>query len=229
MSVARELAIQGAPEGTIVVADEQTAGRGRLDRRWISPPGATLALSVILHPTPVQFPRLSMVGALAVVQAIEETTSLRPTLKWPNDVLINGKKVSGLLVEGSYTGHHLDFALLGIGVNVTLDVTQYPEIAQTATSLALETGQPVSRETLLLSLLSALENYYLASAQGDQVPQAWEQRLETLGRRVIVTTGTQAEEGIAEGVDEGGHLLLRRSNGSLLWLAAGDVSLSQGL
>ncbi len=221
----REAAKDGAPEGTIAIADEQTAGRGRLRRRWVTPPASSIAVSILLRPRPEELPRLSMVAALAVVEAVEEVAGVKPALKWPNDIMVAGKKLGGILIESEVGHEGLPSAIVGIGINVNMDLSAFPEIAATATSLSMALGRPVSRLALLQALLRHLEGYYLALRRGEPVPRQWAANLETIGQQVQAKMGEVVMEGVAEGVDEDGRLLLRRSDGSLTRLVAGEVTL----
>jgi len=227
--VAKEEALAGAPEGTVVLANAQTAGRGRLQRSFITQPGQSLALSVLLRPAPRHLSPLTMVGALAVARAIEDTCGLHPALKWPNDVLLGGRKVAGILLEASSQGAAIGAAILGIGLNVSLRTDAYPEIAATATSLAeqLAPAPAPERAALLVALLQALEDYYEALRRDRPIYDEWRERLETIGRQVRVHVGSTVEDGVAEGVAADGALLLRRADGSLLRLLAGDVTLRE--
>jgi BirA family biotin operon repressor/biotin-[acetyl-CoA-carboxylase] ligase len=224
MDVAKKEAKAGAREGTVVVAEEQTTGRARLGRAWINPPGV-VAVSIILHPEMSQLIRLTMVASLATSHCIEKATGLKTTIKWPNDVLVNGKKISGILTESALRGQSVDWAVIGIGINVNFDPKAYPEIADIATSLSVELGKKVSELEVLLQLLSELEFFYSALRIGEPIYQQWQDKLETLGRVVQVKTGTDIEKGYAESVDEDGALILRRSDGSLARIVAGEVTL----
>ena len=233
---ARRLAQAGAPEGTLVIADCQTAGRGRLDRRWEAPPGSSPLLSLLFRPplAPHQVQQLTMVCGLAVVDAIEAETGLRAGLKWPNDVLIGEAKAGGILTEIVLAGREVDYAVVGIGLNVNLDPGRLPpDLLTLATSLSHRLGRPVARLPLLRGLLRAVEARYLA-LQAGQSPQAeWTARLITLGQTVTVTVGAGLApahcpavlEGVAEGVDANGALLLRLADGKLTTVVAGDVTL----
>lgn len=225
MDIAREAARRGAPQGTVVVADEQTAGRGRMRRVWLSPKGGNLALSVLLYPTIAELPRLFIIASLAVARSIEKVTGLKPAIKWPNDVLLNGKKVCGILIESELRGNAVGWAIVGIGINVSLSPASFPEIASIATSLSTELGSPVSGISLLQQVLEELEALYLALRRGEPVHQEWQQRLETLGRHIQVKIGDALESGYAESVADDGSLLLRRPDGSLARIVAGDVTL----
>ncbi len=225
-SLARHEAELGASEGTIVIAEAQTAGRGRFGRRWVSPAGVNLYFTVVLRPDADRLRRLSIITPLAVVRAVRIVTGLEAKIKWPNDVLIGDKKLAGILIETVMAGDTVDFALLGIGVNVNLDVATYPEIASIATSLRTELGHEISRELLLLALFKELEQLYLETSAKSALDE-WRSLLVTLGHEVKATTGNRVEEGVAEDVDASGDLILRRTNGSRVIIAAGDVTLRQ--
>jgi len=222
--VAKHKARQGAKEGTVIVAEEQTAGRGRIKRRWLSPRGS-IALSIILYPELAYLPSLIMVASLAVAGSIEQVTNLKAQLKWPNDVLVNGKKICGILVESDVRGNKVDYAVIGIGINVNLKLSDYPEIAPMATSLSQELGRDVSRHEIIRSLLTEAERLYLALPDGDSVFTQWRNRLVTLGKKVQVGSGKATYRGIAESVTADGSLLLRQPDGNLLKIVAGDVTL----
>jgi BirA family biotin operon repressor/biotin-[acetyl-CoA-carboxylase] ligase len=226
MDVARREARQGAAEGTVVLAEEQTAGRGRIKRAWLSPRGS-IALSIILRPSPAHLSSLIMVASLAVVHCIEKASNLKAQIKWPNDVLINQKKVCGILIESDVRGKAVDYAIIGIGINVNLKPSDFPEISPTATSLSHELGRELSRLDIIRCLLVETERLYLALPAGESVYQEWRDRLETLGRKVVVSSGEARYEGIAESVASDGSLLLRQADGSLTKIVAGDVSLRQ--
>lgn len=231
MDRAHEEARGGAPEGTIVVAEEQTAGRGRFQRPWVSPKGSAIYLSVVLRPELPHLLKLNMVASLAVVRSVRAETGLEPRVKWPNDVEIGGRKLCGILIDTALKGNAVDYAILGIGVNVGLDPARYPEIAGTAASLSQALGRPVRRLPILGALLLELEALYAAVRRGESVLGEWRRCLSTLGRQVQVTwpgdpeKRSLAEEGTAEDVDEEGALLLRRPDGVRVRVVAGEVSL----
>jgi BirA family biotin operon repressor/biotin-[acetyl-CoA-carboxylase] ligase len=224
--VAKTLAQEGVKEGTVIVAEEQTAGRGRIKRRWLSPRGG-IALSIILYPPLDYLPSLIMVASLAVANAIERVTGLKAKLKWPNDVLVNGKKVCGILVESDVRGNKVDYAVIGIGINANLKLSEFPQIAPMATSLSQELGRDVSRREIVRSLLAEAERLYLALASGDSVFKQWRSRLVTLGQEVQVSSAEATYKGVAESVASDGSLLLRQPDGNLLKIVAGDVTLRQ--
>jgi len=222
MDAAREEAQAGTAEGTVVVAGEQTTARGRLKRTWLSP-GGNVAFSVILYPTREQLVGLIMVSSLSVVGGIETVTGLRAGIKWPNDVLIEDRKVCGILIESSLQADSVDYAIVGIGINVNLDPTDFPEIAPTATSLSIEVGKEVSRPALLRAVLTEMERLYLAPQES--VFNQWRDRLVTLGKDVRVTSGSTTLDGVAESVEPDGTLMLRLPDGTLTAVTVGDVSI----
>ncbi len=226
MEQAATAARSGATEGFVAIAEEQTAGRGRLGRSWISPPGENLYLTIVVRPTMAQLRQLAVVTPLAVCRAIEEETALLPRIKWPNDVLLAGKKVCGNLVDSEITADAVDYALIGAGINVNLDAAAHSEIREIATSLRTELGFDVERESLLAATLNYLEEFYLAVGRGDVVSVAWKQRLDTLGQHVRVEdAGGHVEEGVAVDADSDGSLIVRRDDGSHVRIEAGDVTL----
>ena len=222
MDVAREEAVAGAPHGAVVFAEEQTAGRGRFGRRWVSPAGKNLYFTLILRPDAGRLRALSMVVPLAVCRAVEAVTSLRPVIKWPNDILVGGRKLSGILIEGESSGAELLYALAGIGLNVN-DPIDDPEIAGIATSLSREAGEDTPRETVLAALLNELEDSYNA-APGD-LYSGWRSRITTLGQSVRLTFRDEVYEGTAEDVDDEGSLILRLADGTRRTFEAGEVTL----
>jgi BirA family biotin operon repressor/biotin-[acetyl-CoA-carboxylase] ligase len=225
MDMARRMAREGMGEGTVIIAGEQTAGRGRLGRKWLSPPGSSLSLSIILLPTLPQLPQLNMAACLATVQSIEKVTGLKPTIKWPNDVLLNGKKVSGILMENIFEGGELKATILGIGINAKFDALAFTEISAIATSLSTESGREVSPEEILPSLLEEFEQCYQELQGGGNIYERWLARVETLGKLVRVKSGGGVEEGYAESINTNGSLILRRLDGSLTTVVTGEPQL----
>jgi BirA family biotin operon repressor/biotin-[acetyl-CoA-carboxylase] ligase len=225
MDVARAEAETGAPDGTVVLAEEQTKGRGRFERAWVSPAGQNLYLTLIIRPSLDRLRSLSIVAPLAVALAVEDSTALSPRIKWPNDVLIIGRKLSGILVESEVIGQSVEYALVGVGVNVNFDIEQSPEIADIATSLKRELGRETSREALLAAFLNRFEQLYEDAPEGDGVLQQWRSRLDTLGREIRVTFRDQVYEGLAEDVDADGNLILIQPDGTKRTIEAGEVTL----
>lgn len=222
MDVARREVGRGAPEGTAVLAGEQTAGRGRQGRTWLTPQGS-IALSVVFRPSLSHLSGMAMIAPLAVVRAVRRATGLETGIKWPNDVLSRGKKLCGVLVESGLRGGQVDYAIAGLGLNVDFNATQWPEIANIATSLATELGHPVALGEVLGPLFEELDSLYLSLRAGEPVHREWQAHLETIGQRVTVRGEGWQEEGLAEGVDPDGSLLLRRTDGTLRRLFSGEV------
>ncbi len=237
---ARELAQQGAPDVTLIVADEQFAGRGRQTRSWYTPPRTALAFSLLTRPAiPArQALRLTMLAGLAVVEGIEQSTGLRLDLKWPNDVvtittdqLLNTnhpspttRKVGGILTECAFQGDTIDYAVVGIGLNVNVDFAQHPELHDIAASLKQLLGREVDRWSVLQAVIAAYLNRVAWLAEAARLREAWAARLMNLQRRIRVSLDDQILEGYAEGVDDDGALLLRTSSG-VQRLLSGDVTL----
>ncbi len=225
MDAARDRARRRAAGGTVVIAGEQSGGRGRLRRAWFTPPG-NLALSIVLYPAIEELPYLIMIASLAAARAIEKSTGLETQIKWPNDVLIGEKKVGGILVESEVSGGKVAFAVVGIGINVRLRPADISEIAATATSLESEDAS-VSLPELARTLLVEFERLYLTLPDGGPIFAAWRGRLVTPGRKVAARWRNSTIIGVAEGVDESGALLIRRADGTLERVVAGDVTLSE--
>ena len=221
---AAELARDGAPEGTLVVADEQTAGRGRAGRKWHTPAGSGLALSLILRPRGLDSSvvrALGLIGAMGIIDALSEF-GLQAELKWPNDVLLQGGKVAGVLAEASWTGPRLDHVILGIGVNVKS--AGLPSLAFPATSIESSRGQTVSREALLVGVLAGTDRWYGRLLAGEAHP-AWEARLAYRGQRVAITNGTGEHEGRVLGLTREAGLRLEGTGGEEVVLEAGAYQL----
>ncbi|MGQ9595424.1 MAG: biotin--[acetyl-CoA-carboxylase] ligase [Anaerolineae bacterium] len=230
------LAAEGAPDGTVAVAEYQTGGRGRGARRWWAPPRTCLLFSILFRSPfllPAESHQLTMLCSLAACEAVEEVAGLTLALKWPNDLLLAGRKVGGILTEGAFTGARLAYAVVGVGLNVNVafaapggeaDAQDLAHLAEEATSLMHHLGQPVDRTALLQAILRRVDDRYHRLAEGERFHQEWSRRLATLGQRVRVQTGTETLLGVAEAVDEGGALLLRLEDGQVRRILAGDVT-----
>jgi BirA family biotin operon repressor/biotin-[acetyl-CoA-carboxylase] ligase len=217
--LARQWLRDGAADGSVVIADEQISGRGRQGRVWHTPPGVALAVSIILHPPVDWLPRLSMLGALAVAELAEGVGAQDVGIKWPNDVQINGLKVSGVLPEAEWDGSRLLGVVLGIGVNVRTDFRR-TELEATATSLETAFGQQLDRAELARDLLVHVSFWY-NQLESDALFAAWKGRLSTLGQPVTINE----VQGVAEAVDEQGALLVRDTNGTVRRVVAGDLAI----
>ncbi|MBM3948145.1 MAG: biotin--[acetyl-CoA-carboxylase] ligase [SAR202 cluster bacterium] len=226
MDDARRLAEAGAAEGLVVIAEEQTKGRGRFARKWESPVGENLLFSVLLRPQAGQMRYMNMAATLAVRDTVADVTGARPAIKWPNDVRVDGRKVAGILIESAVASDgRVDYAVVGIGLNVNFDPSPFPEIAETATSIARVLGKRVERTAVLARLLARLDGLYGEVRAGRSLTAAWAARLETLGRKVRVRSHDEVLEGLALRVDEEGNLVLRRPDGSLTTVVAGEVTM----
>jgi len=230
--LAREVARAGAVEGTVVIADTQTAGRGRLGRSWFSPPSVNLYLSVVLRPDipPARAPQLALVAAGAVAASIEEVAGIRPAIKWPNDVILHGRKVAGILTEMDSEADRVVFAIVGVGVNLNVSAeTLARALPGTATSLAAATGRSVDRVAFAARLLAELEqrySCYLTQGFG-ALRKEWESYSCLTGHEVTVTGPEGRRQGQVIGVDQGGALCLRGAGGRTIRVLAGDVTLSK--
>jgi BirA family biotin operon repressor/biotin-[acetyl-CoA-carboxylase] ligase len=230
-TLAMDLAQKGAVDGTVVIAETQTGGKGRLGRTWTSPAG-NLYVSVVLRPAvPVsKAPLITLMGAVAVASGVRRQCGLPAGIKWPNDILLSGKKVSGLLTEMSAEPDRIRHIVLGIGVNVNMDGRALqPDVRRMSTTLAAAMGRPVDRTALLRTLLAELDLWYHRFLQNDaDVLAAWKELNVTLGHRVAVSGGGAKLEGLARSVDAEGRLILKLDDGTLRQVAAGDVTIVKG-
>lgn len=227
---ARHHAGRGAPEGLLVLAEEQSAGRGRYERQWESPFGSSILASLLLRPAflaPERTFMLTVLAALSVAEAVERETGLPVALKWPNDVLVDGRKVCGILVELAGQAGRLEWGIVGWGLNVNVDFSTDEALSRTATSLAEAAGRPWPRLPLLLACLERLEAHYeaLRAGGGEESWKGWRARLATLGREVTVSAPEGAFSGQAFDVAPDGALLVRRADGRVEHVLAGDVTL----
>lgn len=228
---AKEEAEGGAAEGTAVLADEQSQGRGRFQRTWVSPKGGAILLSLVLRPPPEVAASLPIVTSLAVAKAVRKATGLDARIKWPNDIQIGGKKLAGILLDASMRGDGIDYVIAGIGLNIGLDPEAHPAIAAIATSISREVKRPVARLPVFIAMLQEMEELYEAAKRRESLIGDWRSLLVTLGQRVqvmwLAAEGVPSlhEEGVAEDVNDDGALLIRKANGSLVTVTAGEVSL----
>ena len=224
--LAKHLAAEGAPEGTLVLAEEQTGGRGRRGRPWHSPAGGNLLFSVLLRPA-VQADRvfaITMILALAAIEGVQRLSPLTLKIKWPNDLYAGTKKVAGILTEFSMTGRTVDWVVLGLGLNVAW----FPEeLGAQATSILSETGIPVPRNKLLVETLRAFEVYYKEILAGNIGPfhKKWNERCFILGKPVFIDSEKERTAGKALRIDANGALVIETKEGTIQRFVAGDVSL----
>lgn len=223
------LADNGAADGTVVIADEQTGGKGRFDRTWISPACKNILMSIILRPE-INISRmfyLTMIASIAVARAIEINFKIKPEIKWPNDVYVNGEKVSGILTEINTEKNRLNYAVVGIGLNVNA----HPEIEDLffarAVSIASIIGEETSRTEITASILIEMDSLYrdLNAGNFDSVKNDWVKRSMVIGKQVRIIDADRTYEGKAVNIDEEGRLILMLKNGSHEVISSGDVSL----
>src|SRR6185503_11742770 len=225
--IIEKLARDGVRDGVVVFAESQTRGRGRLGRPWLSPPRRGLWFSVLLRPDlrPQGATQLTVAAAVALVRAIHEETGLSPEIKWPNDILVRGRKVAGVLTELAAELDHIKHVTLGIGVDVNLTASEFPpDLRNLATSLKLECGRHVNRIELAAAILRELDRAYaqIRAGQFEGLANEWQEHCSTLGRRVTIHIGTRALQGHAESLDHDGALLLRTDHGRLERIIGGD-------
>jgi BirA family biotin operon repressor/biotin-[acetyl-CoA-carboxylase] ligase len=224
--VAASWAMAGAPDGAVVLADEQTAGRGRYDRIWMAAPASSLLMSVILRPeiAPEYLPRVTLMGAVALAEVLG-AWGLMPGIKWPNDVLLEGRKVSGILAEGVWATDRLEAVVLGIGVNVRRDALSASDaVAWNAITVEEALGQAPDRAALLGDLLAAVDRWR-AELDSAALLTAWRRYSVTLGQQIVVRSDVSTYTGLAEDIDPQGALLLRLEDGRIHRVLAGDVTL----
>lgn len=226
---ARSLALEGAPEGTLLVADQQTAGRGRMGRSWVSQPGANLLFSILLRPAvePDQIFALTMVLAVSAAETLHKRTGAAAMIKWPNDVYVGGRKLAGILTEIGVKGIIVEHVVLGMGLNVHWIPEESGEIRSPATSLLLETASSHRRTDLLVWVLQEFERSYRRFLQGDTEPfySRWNELSMILGRNVTIESGEETINGRAISIDRSGALILEDGNGRRRRIICGDVSL----
>jgi BirA family biotin operon repressor/biotin-[acetyl-CoA-carboxylase] ligase len=222
--VAREQARKGAKAGFLAAAARQSRGRGRLGRGWESPPERGLYVSILLRPalSVAEAGRLTILSSVTAVDAVEAVSGLRPQIKWPNDLMLGGRKLAGLLIETEPDGTRLSFAVIGIGINVRHDSNDFsPEVRESATSLYLATGHLYRRADLLVALLHAFERRL--DKPFEETREAWAASSLTLGQQVTLTTARGRKHGQALGLDASGALLLRNDAGEVETVTAGDM------
>jgi len=228
--LARQLAELGADEGTVAICEKQLGGRGRRGRTFVSPPHVGIYFSIVLRPQfkPSAVMQIPLLTGVAVSRAIAAVTLLHPRIKWPNDIILNGKKACGILAEMKADRDVVDYVILGIGVNVNTPGEMFPEdIALIATSLAAEAGKNVSRIKLIQSILENLETlYYGFLTQGfAAIRKEWKKWDNTLGSRVEIRGDNEIILGQAIDMDEEGFLLVRTDSGEMKRIVGGDISL----
>jgi len=218
--------MENCPEGTVVCAEAQSKGRGRLGRVWTSPKGKGLYFSFILRPSlPLnRLAQLTLMSAVSLAEAIEDTSDLKPLIKWPNDILLENRKLAGILTELRAESDQVKFVIVGIGLNVNSSLHQ---LTPGAASLKAAAGKSFNRVLVFQAILRSLEKWYLKllDHQFPRVMEEWKKRSATLKKRVRITDSTGIIEGEAIDLDEDGALLIRKDNGLIVKKTAGDVFL----
>ncbi|GIO30907.1 MULTISPECIES: biotin--[acetyl-CoA-carboxylase] ligase [Paenibacillus] len=227
---ARELAEAGAPEGTLVVAEEQTGGKGRMGRKWFSPKGKGIWMSLVLKPAqPLHYmPQLTLLTGVAVCRAVRRVTGVMAGLKWPNDLLVDGRKICGILLESAAEDEYVRYCIAGIGISANLDAEDYPdELKPVATSLKIEAGEAIDRVQLIAAVMEEFEALYDLYRQEGFAPIAllWEALSVTLGKQVTVYTAAGPVTGHAKKLDHSGALTIVTEDGRELPVFSGDVEL----
>jgi BirA family biotin operon repressor/biotin-[acetyl-CoA-carboxylase] ligase len=229
--VIEKLARDQVKEGVVVFAESQTKGRGRMGRKWISPARKGLWFSILLRPdlTPQEATQLTVASATGLRRAIHDATGVKAKIKWPNDILIGGKKVAGILTELSAELDRVKHIILGIGVDVNLSGAEFPQdLRKIATSLKIEAGKTISRAELAVKILRELDADYarVCSGKFESVADEWEEHCGTIGHLVTIHVGDRKLHGRAESLDDDGALLLRTEHGTLERVIGGDVTLA---
>lgn len=227
---AHQLAEEGAAEGTVVIAEEQTSGRGRMSRPWHSLKKKGIWMSFIVRPKlPLQkAPQFTLIAAIAVVKAIEETTGLEPEIKWPNDILLNGKKITGILTELQGEADHIHYLVIGIGMNVNHVKSDFSEeLKGIATSLAIEKGESIARDVLVQNVLKNFEKYYQLYMDKGFSPLKilWESYATSIGKMITARTISGEINGKAIGITEEGVLQIEGEDGQIHQIYSADIEI----
>ena len=221
---------KGAPEGMVLIAESQSSGKGRMQRIWYSPPGANIYTSVILRPPvgTLQSTQIPIAAGVAAAETVNDFCPGRAWIKWPNDVLIGGKKVCGILAQIKMSGQAVDFVVVGIGINVNLAREQFPhDIQEIATSLAIEAGREISRPELIIRLYENMAKWYRELTRNGftAVRERWLSLSEMIGKTISVKFHNEAVSGKAVGLDEDGSLILLTANNQNMTVSAGDATI----
>ncbi len=229
-TLATELAEKGVAHGTLVLADNQTKGKGRLGRMWLSPPKSNIYMSIILRPeiAPKDATMLTMMSAVAAANAVRKATGLKADIKWPNDLLVSDKKLGGILTELKSDPDRVIFSVIGIGINVNIKQNNFPsDIRPIATSVREEMGKSYPRTLLIAGILEEMEKWYKVLIKKGRMPvlEEWKKLSSTLGRKVKATVGNEIFTGTATDIDEEGMLILKLQSGVLKRISAGDITM----
>lgn len=230
--VAQLRALAGAPEGTIVMSMSQTSGKGRLKRQWVCPSGKGLLMSMVLRPEiQLQFvPQLTLLCAVAVAETIRKVTGCQAGIKWPNDVLISGKKICGILAQSNFSKGGTEYVIMGVGININLNINQLPpDCRETSTSLSIEMGQNVSRLRVLKQFIITWDEHFQGFLKDGHLylRSKWLENNVTLGRNVTLNKEINPINGLAVDISERGGLIVSLPDGTLEEFLAEDLSLGR--
>lgn len=228
-TIAFDLA-EKAKEGAVVIAESQEKGKGRLGRIWISPPGVNIYISIILRPEieHKDITLITIMASVACATALRRTTGLDISIKWPNDLMASGKKLGGILTELKTDQIKIACAIIGIGINVNIDITEFPEdVREIATSVKNETGKPYPREDIVAEILNEMNKWYKILNDTDKktLLSEWQRLTSTLGKDIVVIVGQNRYEGFAEAIDDEGMLILRLPSGEYKKISSGDLTI----
>ena len=229
MNYCKKLALSGEPEGTIVSTEYQNIGRGRFDRKWISPYGVNIQISILLKPKIEHLPYLNMAASLAICETTEMLTNADAFIKWPNDVQVNNKKLAGILIESSLSGRNVEYSILGIGFNVNIDVETYTDIKDIATSLKNITKSTLDKNTVSEILYKRLDHYYSKVTRGESLTNQWASKISTIGKEITVGfpgTKRKSLSGKAESILPDGSIQVILQDGTIFNASSGEVSIS---
>lgn len=227
--LAKNLAIEGVENGTVVLTEHQSNGQGRLNRTWVSPFGKNVLFSIVFYPPvpPVEVFNFTLFTSLAVTKALREQTGIDAGIKWPNDVYVNGRKLGGVLTEFSAHQDRVNWAVVGVGININDDPTSNADLKEIATSVRRETGKTMRRVPLLQSILREIDVLYqrFLDGQGQAIRDEWIAHSIIIGKPVVIMADEDIEHGIAESIDEHGALMLKTNEGEVKRIVYGDLSL----
>lgn len=228
-TVGEALAEKGRAEGTVIIADSQEKGRGRLGRSWVSPPSLNIYMSMVLRPKiePKDTTLITIMAAVGCTIALRKVTGLNVSIKWPNDLMVSDKKMGGILTEMRVARKKIKYVVTGIGINVNMDSDALPdEIKEIATSIKIETGMSYPRAEILIEILNQIDHWYriLKEMRRKELLYEWQLLTSTLGRQVKITTSKETLTGLAESIDDEGMLVLRLPSGAPRVIRSGDLT-----
>lgn len=230
--IASAYAQSGCPEGTVIIADRQLKGRGRLGRKWFSPPGKNIYMSIVLRPEvpPQHSTIITIMASVAVAIAAMQISRINARIKWPNDIMVSGKKLAGILSEIRIENNKILYVVIGVGININTAPDEMPdEIKKTSTSLYMETAETINRASAAMFILEEMNKWYnqLNNSGNAPIIRRWTKLSTTIGKTIRVASGAHVFEGTAEAIDNDGFLLMRLIDGSLKKISSGDVTVIQ--